>query len=56
MEKVPNNVREFKKVYKELVPKLVEIRKQSGTNIEQMADWLKIIRNILKIITKIFGK
>jgi len=43
MEKVPN-IEQFKLLYKELVPKLVQIRKQSGTNIDQMADWLKVDR------------
>lgn len=41
---VPNNVLEFKKMYKKLVPELVKIRKQSGTNIEQMAEWLNVDR------------
>ena len=43
MEKVPN-IEQFKEKYKELVPKLVHIRKQSGTNIDQMATWLNVDR------------
>ena len=43
MEKVPN-IEHFKTAYRELVPKLVQIRKQSGTNIEQMAEWLNVDR------------
>jgi DNA-binding XRE family transcriptional regulator len=43
MEKV-QNIEQFKEVYKTLVPKLVQIRKQSGTNIDQMAEWLKVDR------------
>ncbi len=43
MDKV-QNIEQFKEVYKTLVPKLVQIRKQSGTNIDQMAEWLKVDR------------
>ena len=40
---VPNIVH-FKRVYKDLVHKLVQARKDSNTNQEQMADWLKVDR------------
>lgn len=43
MEKVPN-IELFKEKYRELVPKLVQARKQSGTNIDQMADWISVDR------------
>jgi IS30 family transposase len=43
MEKIPN-IEHFKSLYRELVPKLVNIRKQSGTNINQMAEWLNVDR------------
>lgn len=38
------NIELFKTLYKELVPKLVQIRKSSGTNIDQMAGWLNVDR------------
>lgn len=43
MKNVPNIV-QFKTKYKEIVQKLVQIRKQSGTNQQQMADWLNVDR------------
>lgn len=35
-----SNIAEFKAKYKEIVPKLVEIRKSSGTTQEQMSEWI----------------
>lgn len=44
MEKSPKLVQNFKSKYRELVLKLVEIRKESKTNQDFMPDWLGIDR------------
>lgn len=41
---VPNNVQEFKKVYKDLVKDLVKIRNQADLTQASMAEWLKVDR------------
>lgn len=41
---VHNNVHEFKKVYKEMVTKLVTIRNQADLTQASMADWLGVDR------------
>ncbi len=43
-KQVPKNVHDFKKVYKEIVANLIEIRTQANVNQAQMAEWLEVDR------------
>lgn len=44
MEKVHNNVQEFKKVYKEIVTELIKVRNSANITQQFMADWLNVDR------------
>jgi hypothetical protein len=44
MKEVHNNVQDFKKVYKEIVKELIEIRTLAKFSQQFMAEWLKIDR------------
>ena len=44
MNQIVQNIAQFKRKYKELVHELVQVRKQSNTNQEQMAAWLNVNR------------
>lgn len=41
-ENVPNNVLQFKKVYKEIVKELIVIRNQAGFTQRFLAEWLEV--------------
>lgn len=43
-ENVHNNVQDFKKVYKEIVKELIEIRTLAKFSQQFMAEWLKVDR------------
>ena len=43
-ENVPNNVLQFKKVYKEIVHELIKIRNQAGFTQQFLAEWLEVDR------------
>lgn len=43
-EYVPNNVLQFKKVYKEIVKELIVIRNQAGFTQQFLAEWLEVDR------------
>lgn len=43
-QNIPENVLQFKKVYKEMVTKLVTIRNQADLTQASMADWLGVDR------------
>lgn len=44
MENVPNNVLQFKKVYKQIVKELIVIRNQAELTQQFLAEWLEVDR------------